>query len=150
MASAFTPSADESAMNGNEPVSSHTLKSKGGLYRLFRALGYSRRGILAAIRHEASFRQELIATAVLVPLALWLPFSVVERVLLMGSVLLVLIVELLNSSIEAVVDRISPDMHPLAGRAKDLGSAAVLVALCLMVFAWVVIGGPVLLERFGG
>lgn len=127
----------------------HALKSKGGPGRLLKALVYSRRGLAAAIRHEAAFRQELVATAILVPLALWLPFSAVERVLLLGSVLLVLIVELLNSAVEAVVDRISTDLHPLAGRAKDLGSAAVLLTLTLMIVTWVAVAGPVLMERIG-
>ena len=127
----------------------NALKSKGGLGRLLKALVYSRRGIAAAFRHEAAFRQELVATAILVPLALWLPFSAVERVLLLGSVMLVLIVELLNSAVEAVVDRISTELHPLAGRAKDLGSAAVLLTLVLMIVTWLVVGGPVLLERIG-
>ena len=92
-----------------------------------------------AWRLEAAFRQEVLLLCVLLPVALLLPVSAVERVLLAGSLLLVLIVELLNSAIEAVVDRISLDRHELSGRAKDLGSAAVLFSLLLVLLTWSVI-----------
>ena len=101
-------------------------------------------GIKDAWRLEAAFRQEVLLLCVLLPVALLVPVSGVERVLLAGSLLLVLIVELLNSAIEAVVDRISLDRHELSGRAKDLGSAAVLFSLLLVLLTWSLI----LLPRF--
>ena len=107
-----------------------------GLARILRAITCSKTGIAAAFRNEAAFRQEVILCAVLVPLALWLGQSNVERALLVGSLLLVLIVELLNTAVEAVVDRISADRHQLSGLAKDLGSAAVSLALLLTVAVW--------------
>lgn len=124
------------------PASSH--KSRGGPRRLAAAVRYSLQGLGDAFRREAAFRQELALAAVLVPAALLLPFSAVERVLLIGSLLLVLIVELLNSAIEATVDLISLDDHPLAARAKDLGSAAVMLTLVLVLITWAGIAGPVL------
>jgi diacylglycerol kinase (ATP) len=111
-------------------------KGKTGLRRLINAAGYSIAGLAAAARHEDAFRQELILAAVMVPLGLWLGASGVERALLVGSVLLVLVVELLNSAIEATVDRVSLDDHSLAKRAKDIGSAAVMVALVNVVVIW--------------
>ncbi|NGM88959.1 diacylglycerol kinase [Parapusillimonas sp. SGNA-6] len=115
-------------------------KSKGGLGRLINALRYSAQGLTAAFRHEAAFRQELLLAVVLVPLALWLGRSAGEIALLIGSVVFVLIVELLNSALEALADAITVDHHPLIGRAKDLGSAAVLLALLFSgaVWAWVI------------
>lgn len=115
-----------------------------GFARLVNATRYSLQGLAAALRHEAAFRQELVLAAVLVPLGLWLGANGVERALLAGSVLLVLGVELLNSAIEAVVDRVSPDEHELSKRAKDYGSAAVMVALALTGLVWFL----VLLARF--
>lgn len=113
-----------------------------GLTRLLRAFGYSCEGLAAATRSEAAFRQELLLAAVALPLAWWLGRSGVERALLAGSVVLILVVELLNSAIEAVVDRVSAERHPLAKRAKDIGSAAVLLALvhAALVWALVVLG----------
>ena len=119
-------------------------KSLGGGARLIGALRYSGRGLVDAFRREAAFRQELALAAVLAPIAVIAPFSPVERVLLLGALALVLVVELLNSSIEAVVDLASPAHHPLAGKAKDLGSAAVMLALLLCSFTWITIAGPVL------
>ena len=121
------------------------LKSLTDTGRIQRALGYSLKGLRAAYRKESAFRQELILAVVLVPLAFWLAPAAVERVLLIGSVLLVLIVELLNSAVEAVVDRTGKDWNKLAGRAKDMGSAAVLVALLQLALVW----GLVLYDRFG-
>ncbi len=112
----------------------------GGLRRIFRAAGYSFRGLAAAVRHEAAFRQELALCALLAPLGWWLGQTPPERALLLGSLLLVLIVELLNSAVEAAIDRIGPEHHELAGRAKDLGSAAVFVSLVLVVLVWSLIG----------
>lgn len=107
-----------------------------GLTRIINAFGYSRQGLRAAYRYEAAFRQEVWLALILIPLALWLNLTAVSTVLLIGSVFLVLIVELVNSAIEAIVDRIGPQYHELSGRAKDVGSAAVLVALILMVLTW--------------
>jgi len=104
--------------------------------RVARALGYSIRGLRAASRHEVAFRQELILAIFLVPLGLWLGRDAVERSLLVGTVLLVLIVELLNSAIESAVDRIGKSRHELSGRSKDMGSAAVLVALLVATTTW--------------
>lgn len=98
---------------------------------------FSLDGLRAAWKHESAFRQECAAAVLLVPLGLWLGNSAIERILLVGSLLLVLITELLNSAVEAVVDRVSPDHHALSGQAKDMGSAAVLIALLLAVFVWV-------------
>jgi diacylglycerol kinase (ATP) len=107
-----------------------------GLARLISATGYSWAGLRAAFVHEAAFRQEAALTLVLVPLGIWLGESGLEKAVLVASWLLVLLVELLNSAIEAVVDRIGDEMHPLAGRAKDIGSAAVLLALLNAAIVW--------------
>jgi diacylglycerol kinase (ATP) len=107
-----------------------------GLRRIVNASTFSITGLRAAWRHEASFRQEVLLCLVLLPAGLWLGQTAVERSLLIGSCLLVLIVELLNSAIEAVVDRIGLEPHPLAGQAKDLGSAAVLLSLVLVLVIW--------------
>lgn len=107
-----------------------------GFDRLWRATGYSLAGLRAAWRHEAAFRQECALAAVLIPLAGWLGRSVLEVLVLVAPLLLVLAVELLNSAIEALVDRVGSDHHELSGRAKDLGSAAVFVALALVVLCW--------------
>jgi diacylglycerol kinase (ATP) len=112
------------------------FKGKTGLRRVWNAFHYSRDGLDAAYRHEDAFRQEVWLALVLVPLALWLGDSAVARALMIGSVLLVLIVELMNSAIEATVDRISLDKHALAKRAKDIGSAAVLIALLNAAVVW--------------
>ena len=107
-----------------------------GLIRLIRAAGYSWAGLCAAWRHEAAFRQEILLLLLLGPVGLWLGGSGVEKALLFGSLLLVVIVELLNSAVEAVVDRTGAEHHELSGRAKDLGSAAVLVSLLLAGTVW--------------
>lgn len=114
-------------------------KGKTGLRRLINAAGYSIEGLAAAARHEDAFRQELALAAVLVPLGLWLGKTGVERALLVASVLLVLVVELLNSAIEATVDRVSLDQHRLAKRAKDLGSAAVMLSLANVAAVWLLV-----------
>ena len=114
-------------------------KGKTGLRRLINATRYSLAGIAEAARHEDAFRQELLLAAVLVPLGLWLGHSGIERALLCGSVLLVLVVELLNSAVEATVDRISLENHQLAKRAKDLGSAAVMLALVATGLVWILV-----------
>lgn len=111
-------------------------KGKTGLRRLINALGYSRDGLKTAYKNEDAFRQEVWLAVVLIPLALFLKSDPVLRVLLIGSVVLVLIVELLNSAVEATVDRISLDHHQLAKRAKDIGSAAVLMSLVNLAMVW--------------
>ncbi|MBW8079553.1 MAG: diacylglycerol kinase [Gallionella sp.] len=111
-------------------------KGKTGLRRLMNAFGYSLAGFRAAYKHEDAFRQEVLLAAILIPLAIWLPASGIGKALMIGSVLLVIIIELLNSAIEATVDRISLDNHDLAKRAKDIGSSAVLVSLVNVVVVW--------------
>ena len=110
-------------------------KARTGLHRLWHATGYSLAGLRAGW-HEKAFRQEAIAALFMVPLAFWLGQSWIEVALLAGSVLLVMIVELLNTGIEAAIDRISLEWHPLAKRAKDMGSAAVLLALLVCLGIW--------------
>ena len=107
-----------------------------GITRIVKAARYSLQGLLAATRHEAAFRQELILVIVLIPAAFWAGETAVEYVLLIGSLFMVLIVELLNSAIEAVVDRVGNEHHELAGRAKDMGSAAVMLSLLLVAVTW--------------
>lgn len=108
----------------------------GGLTRLINATGYSLAGLRAAFRWEAAFRQEVVMTLVLTPVAFLVGRSAVEISLLMGSMLLVLIVELLNSAIETLVDRVGLEKNDLSGRAKDMGSAAVMLSLCFMALVW--------------
>jgi diacylglycerol kinase (ATP) len=107
--------------------------------RILRACRYSMDGLAAAFRHEAAFRQLLALAAVLIPVALWLPVGRLEKAVLIGSVLLSLVIELLNSAIEAAVDRISNDPHPLSKRAKDLGSAAQMMGLVNIGAVWAII-----------
>lgn len=117
-------------------------KSTGGIARIAHALRYSLQGLGAAWRHEAAFRQELTLVVILTPLGLWLGASVTERLLLVGVLALVLIIELLNSAIEALADAVSTDHHPLLGRAKDIGSAAVLLTLLLAAVTWICVLAP--------
>ena len=126
--------------------SSH--KSKSGLQRIWRATFYSLDGFRAAIKNEHAFRQEICLCVVLLPLAIWLPLTPMERAFLIVSLLIVLIVELLNSAIEAVVDRVSLDNHELSKRAKDFGSAAVFLSLTIVAVAWILIAGPVIVKLF--
>lgn len=116
--------------------------------RVIKAFGYSLHGLASAWRTEGAFRQEVLAAVILIPLACFAPVTSIERVLLIGSVLLVMVVELLNSSIEAAIDRISTERHPLSKKAKDTGSAAVLVAITCALIVWIVILGPWVLSRF--
>ncbi len=118
------------------------FKSTGGVKRIFKAAGYSYKGFMSAWKHEAAFRQELTLVVALLPLAIWLDVSTLERIALMGSMALVLIVELLNSAVEAAIDRIGAEHHELSGRAKDLGSAAVFIALLMLVGTWLSILAP--------
>ena len=115
---------------------SNPHKGRTGIDRVIRATGYSFSGLAAAYRGESAFRQEFWLAAVLLPLAPWVGHGWVETVLLMGTVLLVLIVELLNSGIEAAIDRVSLELHDLSKRAKDLASAAVFLSLLLCSGIW--------------
>ncbi|HEY2336926.1 MAG TPA: diacylglycerol kinase [Burkholderiales bacterium] len=114
-------------------------KGKTGLQRLINATRYSLEGLAAAARHEDAFRQELIVFALAAPIGLWLGRTGLERALLVGGLFLVLIVELLNSAIEAAVDRVSFENHRLAKRAKDIGSAAVMLSIVNAVAIWFLI-----------
>jgi diacylglycerol kinase (ATP) len=127
------------------PLPFNPYKGNRGITRAWKALQYSIKGFRTAIREESAFRQELTLAAIMVPIGVFVPVEPVERVLLLGSVMLVLIVELLNSSIENAVDRIGLERNELSGRAKDLGSAAVTVALLTCVMTW----GLILVPRFG-
>ena len=121
-------------------------KSKSGLVRIWRAFFYSMAGFSAALKYEHAFRQELFLALVLLPFAVFLPLSVGEKALLISALLLVLVVELLNSAIEAVVDRISLDNHDLSKRAKDLGSAAVFLSCVIVIVIWGCIAGPAMIN----
>ena len=112
------------------------FKGKQGLTRLINALGYSKDGLAAAWKNEAAFREEVLLAAVAFPLAFYLGQTGIERALLAGSILFILIVEILNSAVEAVVDKASPEKHELAKRAKDMGSAAVLLSLLNAAVIW--------------
>jgi diacylglycerol kinase (ATP) len=120
------------------------FKGKTGATRIFQAFFNSLAGLRDAWRHESAFRQEILLAAILLPAALAVPVTGPERALLVATVLLVLVVELLNSSVEAAIDRISLDRHQLSRRAKDLGSAAVLVTLVLLATVWALVLAPLL------
>lgn len=126
-----------------KPPPANLQKQRTGLSRVWHATGYSWAGLRAGWG-ETAFRQEAIAAIVLVPLAFWLGRSWVEVALLAGSVVLLMVVELLNTGIEAAIDRIGPEWHALSKRAKDMGSAAVLLTLLLCLGIW----GAALFERF--
>jgi len=115
------------------------FKGKTGIKRLINAFGYSLDGLSAAYKNEDAFRQEIKLALVLIPLACFLGHNGIERAIMIASVMFVIIVELLNSSVEATVDRISLDHHLLAKRAKDIGSAAVLISLINLVVVWAII-----------
>ena len=123
-----------------------TPYAKQGLARLVAAAGNSLAGLRAAWRCEAAFRQETALVAILLPIALLLPVTMPERLLLIASLFVVLIVELLNSAVEAAIDRISLDRHELSARAKDIGSAAVMLSLLLAAVIWGAIVLPLLLS----
>ncbi|MDW8324163.1 MAG: diacylglycerol kinase [Burkholderiales bacterium] len=134
------PHSKDTALPRSMPEPPHNAhKGKTGLRRVWNAFFYSMAGLKAAYAHEDAFRQEVWLAVVLVPLALYLTPDAVERALMIGSVLLVLIVELINSAIEATVDRISLKDHVLAKRAKDIGSASVFMALVNVVVIWVLL-----------
>jgi len=115
-----------------------------GLTRVIKATQFSVQGLRAAWRHESAFRQECTVTILLIPVAFWLASSWAQAAILLAMCILVLIVELLNSAVEAVVDRIGPEHHDLAGQAKDMGSAAVFLSLVMMLGTW----GTVAAQRF--
>lgn len=115
------------------------MNKNTGIKRIILASGYSLAGLRAAFKHEAAFRQEVMLALILIPLAFFLNVDSTQQILLVGSVVLVLLAELINSAIEAIVDRVGTDHHELSGRAKDIGSAAVLVSLVLMVYVWATI-----------
>ncbi|WFF42140.1 diacylglycerol kinase [Salinicola endophyticus] len=119
---------------------------KTGFRHLIHSTGYSLKGLVAAFRNETAFRQELALCAVLVPFAWWIGKDPVEWLVLVGSCVFVLIVELLNSAVETVVDRIGPEHHELSGRAKDIGSAAVMLALGMAATTW----GLLAWDKFAG
>ena len=124
----------------------HPYKQRRGIDRLIRALRHSVAGLRAALRTEAAFRQEVALAALLLPLGAWLGRDGVERVLLDGAVLQLLVVELLNTAVEYTIDRISLAPHALSRTAKDLGSAAVLISLALLVASWSLLLLPRLLR----
>lgn len=111
-------------------------KNRADFGRIVKAAGYSWQGLKQAYRFEAAFRQEVWLTLILLPLGLWLGNGIVEKILLCGSLMLVLIVELLNSAVESVVDRIGSEYHELSGRAKDIGSAAVFLSMLVVLLTW--------------
>lgn len=111
-------------------------KSAHGIKRVMNATRYSMQGLKAAFKHESAFREEVVLAAIMIPLAFWLDVTQVERILLIAVVVLVMLTELVNSAIEAVVDRIGSERHELSGRAKDIGSAAVFLALLLAGYTW--------------
>lgn len=123
------------------------FKGKTGVIRIVHAFFNSCAGLADAIRHESAFRQEILLAAILIPAAFWIRVTAVERALLIATVLLVMIVELLNTGVEVAIDRISYERHSLSKRAKDIGSAAVLVALLLMAVVWGLVAGPAMFSR---
>ena len=120
------------------------MKKKTGISRLINAMGYSLSGLKAAFKSEAAFRQEMAAALILVPLGIFWGASGTQKAMLVFCVLQVLVVELLNSGLEAVVDRVGTDFHPLSKQAKDMGSAAVFVSIALGVLVWLLILTPTL------
>ncbi|MBY7666822.1 diacylglycerol kinase [Vibrio anguillarum] len=110
-----------------------------GMSRLFYATGYSMKGLQAAWKNEAAFRQEIVASIILIAITFFLPVNELEQLMMIGSLVLIVIVELMNSAVEAVVDRVGSEWHELSGRAKDIGSAAVLIALLFAAFTWIFI-----------
>ena len=129
-------------MNTDPIAEESPFKGQTGLRRIWNALSYSLSGLHAAYLNEDAFRQESLLEALLIPVALLLPQPGLAKALMIGSVLLVLIVELLNSAIEAAIDRISMDRHRLSKRAKDIGSAAVLIALINVIVTWALVLWP--------
>jgi diacylglycerol kinase (ATP) len=113
-------------------------KGATGFKRIWRAFHYSMSGIESALKHEAAFRQEMLLAIIMIPASFWMPVGLTLRALMIASVLMVLVVELLNSAIEAAIDYISTEHHPLAKQAKDMGSAAVFISLCIVGAVWAI------------
>ena len=120
-------------------ITENSHRSRSGVARIWRATAYSLAGLKSAWQTEAAFRQELLLAVILIPIAVWIPGTLTQRALLIACVLVVLLVELLNSAIESTVDRVSLDDHELAKRAKDVGSAAVLIALLNLLVVWALV-----------
>ena len=131
-------------MATNEPIEPpiSPFKGKRGVVRIWHAFFHSCAGLADAFRHESAFRQEILLAAILIPVACVMQVSNVERVALIAAVLLVMIVELLNTGVEVAIDRISFEHHSLSKRAKDIGSAAVFIALVNLALVWLLIAGP--------
>jgi diacylglycerol kinase (ATP) len=146
----FLPNNIEVMTNRSQSSPVHTPEKRSGPLRALFALRHSCDGIVATLRQESAFRQEVAFALILLPCALLMPVGAVERVLLIVSVLLVLLVELLNSSIEAAIDRISLERHELSKRAKDSGSAAVMIALLICAVTWGVLCGPIVYHWLRG
>lgn len=127
------------ASDFNEPLTGEALKGRSGIIRIVNAAGYSLSGLKATFTGEAAFRQLLLLNLILIPIAFYLDVGRAERAILIGAVFLSLIVEILNSAIEATVDRVSLAIHPLSKRAKDMGSAAQLLSLSMAALIWLVI-----------
>jgi len=127
---------DPNTTHGNRLMSETTQKNTG-IRRILKAAGFSVQGLMAAFKNEAAFRQELLLSVICIPLALFVADGPVERTVLIGVTVLVLVVELLNSAIEALVDRVGLEHHELSGRAKDMGSAAVFLSLGVWLYAWI-------------
>ena len=125
------PEKSESVIERDDAIPKNT-----GIKRLLKASFYTYKGLKHSIQYEAAFRQECIAASIMIPAALIIDFSAIERLMLIGAVLLVMIVELLNTGIEAVVDRVGVEYHELSGLAKDMGSAAVMLALIYCIAVW--------------
>jgi diacylglycerol kinase (ATP) len=123
----------------NYQIEDNPHKGNKGITRAFRAAINSWNGLIYAFKEESAFRQELALSLILIPLAIYLPVTPIEKILLIASVILVLIIELLNSSVEAAIDRISFEVHDLSKRAKDFGSAAVMLALLLCALTWAIV-----------
>ena len=141
--------AGAASIEGEAGASLMKSTSALSVLRVFNALRYSEKGMRSAWRDEAAFRQELMLLAVLVPLTFWLQLPRLDTVLLLALMALVLVAELLNSGLEAVVDKTTPEFNALAAKAKDCGSAAVLVALLTAGGAWLALAGPSLWARLG-
>jgi diacylglycerol kinase (ATP) len=127
---------------GARPGVESPYKGRTGISRIVHAFFNSLAGLADAWKHESAFRQEVVLAAILLPVAAWVDVPTAERCLLFATVLLVIVVELLNSGVEAAIDRIGFDRHDLSRRAKDFGSAAVLVALLMLALVWGAIVGP--------
>ncbi|MBN6729638.1 diacylglycerol kinase [Burkholderia multivorans] len=148
-AHAHEPLGPDDPLSPLSPLPPNPYKRHRGITRAWYALKHSLNGFRVAIREESAFRQELTLAALMLPIGAFAPVPAASRALLIGSVLLVLIVELLNSSVEAAIDRISLERHELSKRAKDLGSAAVTVALFACVTTWGFVLGPVVARWLG-